>query len=81
MAINRSRAILYGCLYATVCVLTFIMVHGLRTGWGELSDPGYWVGNALVWVITAAVFAVGIPRGRSSGRHAEPGAAPDRGGR
>ncbi len=58
MANNRSRAILYGLKLGALTVLAIIVVHGLRKGWDELSETGYWVEKAVLFVIMAVVFAV-----------------------
>ena len=58
MSSNRVRAILYGLLLGLLTVVTIIVVHGIRHGWDELSEPGYWVEKAVIFVIMAVVFAV-----------------------
>jgi hypothetical protein len=57
LSTNRMGAILYGLLLGALTVVVIIVVHGLRHGWGELTEPGYWVEKAVIFVIMAAVFA------------------------
>jgi hypothetical protein len=49
---------LSGLLLGALTVGAIIMVHGLRRGWDEFSEPGYWVEKAVIFVLMTAVFAV-----------------------
>jgi hypothetical protein len=55
---NRVRAILYGLLVSALTVVAVIVIHGLRLGWAELSEPGYWVEKAVLFVIMTVVFTL-----------------------
>jgi hypothetical protein len=55
-------------LLATATVLAIIVIHGLGHGWAELSETGYWVEKAVIFVIMAAVFAVVDSIRRSGGK-------------
>jgi hypothetical protein len=55
---NRTHAILYGLLLGALTVVAIIVVHGLRKGWDELSESGYWIEKVVIFVIMTVVFAV-----------------------
>jgi hypothetical protein len=42
-------------LFSALGVAAIIVVHGLGHGWGELSEPGYWVEKAGIFVVMAVV--------------------------
>jgi hypothetical protein len=48
----------YGLEMGALTVLAIIVVHGLRKGWDELAEPGYWIEKAIILVIMTVVFAV-----------------------
>jgi len=44
-------------LLGALTTVAIIVVHGIRRGWDELSEPGYWVEKAVIFVIMTVVFA------------------------
>jgi hypothetical protein len=54
---NRADVILDALWFSALGVAAIIVVHGLSHGWGELSEPGYWVEKAGIFVVMAVVIA------------------------
>jgi hypothetical protein len=41
-----------------VLVGVIVVEQGVRRGWGELSEPGYWAGKAVVFAAVVVVYIV-----------------------
>lgn len=49
------RDVLQCLLLCTLLVGIIVVKQGFRRGWGELSEPGYWPGQAIVFAGVAVV--------------------------
>ena len=52
------RHVLPCLLLCTLLVGVIVVEQGFRHGWGELSEPGYWAGKAIVFAVVAVVYLV-----------------------
>ncbi len=53
------RHVLRCLLLCIVLVGVIVVEQGVRRGWGELSEPGYWAGKAVVFAVVVVVY-IGI---------------------
>ncbi len=67
--------VIFGFLVCTSAVGFLIVSQALRRGWGELSEPGYWVGKAIVFAVAAVIYGVTAAI-RGWGRGTKPKAFP-----
>jgi hypothetical protein len=84
------RSTLYGFLTCTFVVAVLVVGQGLRRGWDQLSETGYWTDKAIVFAVVAVLYVVfaAFSRRRPESSAAEgaeetraaPGASPDRRG-
>jgi hypothetical protein len=55
---NWLHHLLRCVLLCTLLVGVIVVEQGVRRGWGELSEPGYWAGKAIVFAVVAVVYFV-----------------------
>jgi hypothetical protein len=61
MTSEWGRAIRYGLLMGALLVALIILIHGLRHGWDDIAELGYWVEMAVIFLIATVTLTVFAP--------------------